>query len=127
MQGNNIQANKRQVGDEKETIACDFLIKNNYDVLEKNFRTRQGEIDIVAFHKEQKVLVFVEVKYRKDIRKGHPFEAINLNKIKKICKMSLFYINLKKINVEKTKIRYDVIGILGKKITHLENAFSYLE
>ena len=65
--------NKRVVGDIKENIAADYLKKNNYTILEKNFRCRIGEIDIIA--KDEKYLVFVEVKYRNSQTFGYPTEA----------------------------------------------------
>ena len=56
--------NKRQVGTEKETLAAEYLEKKGYFIIEKNYRVRQGEIDLIA--RDGVCIVFVEVKYRED-------------------------------------------------------------
>ena len=60
-----MKKNNRETGAKAEAIACWFLKQQGYDVLEQNFYTKVGEIDIIA--KENQTLVFVEVKYRKGI------------------------------------------------------------
>ncbi len=113
--------NKREVGSDKENVAAAYLEKKGYFIIQKNYRVRQGEIDIVA--RDGDTLVFVEVKYRKNLSSGHPLEAITPSKIKQISRTALFYLNQNKISVDNTPIRFDVIGILGEEITHIENAF----
>ena len=81
-------------------------------------------LDLIA--KKDGYLVFVEVKYRSTAGSGHPLEAVSISKQKKICKAALFYMNLNKISPDNTSIRFDVIGILGDEITHIENAFDYI-
>ena len=102
--------NKRVVGDIREHIAVDYLEKNGFTILEKNFRCRIGEIDIIA--REEKYLVFIEVKYRKDSKYGYPLEAVNKSKQNTIYKMSF-----------DTPIRFDVVSILGDKIELIKNAY----
>ena len=63
-----MKKNNRETGAKAEAIACWFLKQQGYDVLEQNFYTKVGEIDIIA--KEDQTLVFVEVKYRKDDKSG---------------------------------------------------------
>ena len=70
--------NKRQIGTEKEKLAGAYLEQNGYEIIEYNFRCKQGEIDIVA--KDGEYLVFCEVKYRSNIKKGTPFEAVDYKK-----------------------------------------------
>ena len=65
-----MKKNNRETGAKAEAIACWFLGQQGYDILEQNFYTKVGEIDIIA--KEGQTLVFVEVKYRKDDKKGYP-------------------------------------------------------
>ena len=74
--------NKRAVGSRYEEETAAFLQKNGYRILEKNFRDRRGEIDLIA--KDGRTLVFVEVKYRKNVRNGYPEEAVDTRKQKKI-------------------------------------------
>ena len=70
--------NKRQLGTDYEDIACDYLQKAGYVILDRNFRSKKGEIDIVA--KDNDVIVFVEVKYRKSNSYGYSAEAVNYKK-----------------------------------------------
>ncbi|MBO5054968.1 MAG: YraN family protein [Lachnospiraceae bacterium] len=105
-----------------EEKAAAFLEKQGFLVLERNFRCRQGEVDIVGIH--EKCLVFVEVKYRKDKRSGLPEEAVGAGKQMKICRVS-DYFRIRYRNYESLQVRYDVIAILGNEITWHKNAFSY--
>jgi putative endonuclease len=116
--------NKRALGQSKEKTAADYLVKKGYRILDMNYQVRQAELDIVA--QDGKVLVFVEVKFRRNHSAGHPLSAVTPSKQKKICKASVFYMNAHRINPDVTEIRYDVIGILGDEIFHVENAFPYV-
>ena len=116
--------NKRQVGTEKENLAAEYLRGKGYFIIEKNYRVRQGEIDLIA--RDGTCIVFVEVKYRADGRSGDALEAVTGAKIRQISKMALFYLNQKKISIDNTPIRFDVIGINGDSITHIENAFDFV-
>ena len=114
--------NKRQIGTEKEKLAGAYLEKNGYEIIEYNFRCRQGEIDIVA--KDGEYLVFCEVKYRSTIKNGTPFEAVNYKKQRIISRCALFYIS--KHGFSNLPCRFDVISISGNEIDILKNAFDYI-
>lgn len=114
--------NKRKIGFEYEKIAGEYLEKQGYEIIECNFYSRHGEIDIVAKH--EGYLVFVEVKYREDNKSGHPLEAVSLAKQKTICKCALYY--LKKNHLYDVSVRFDVVGILGDKIQVVKNAFDFI-
>ena len=116
--------NKRQVGTEKENLAAEYLKKKGYFIIEKNYRVRQGEIDLIA--RDGMCIVFVEVKYRANGRSGDALEAVTGAKIRQISKTAHFYLNQKKISIDNTPIRFDVIGINGDSITHVENAFDFV-
>lgn len=77
-------------GDYGEALACEYLKKQGYKILERNFRIRGGEIDIVA--KEEETLVFIEVKTRWSHDFGLPVESMTLWKIKSLLKTAQFYI-----------------------------------
>ena len=83
-----------------------------------------GEIDLIA--RDSMCIVFIEVKYRANGRSGDALEAVTRAKIRQISKTALFYLNQKKISIENTPIRFDVIGINGDSITHVENAFDFV-
>lgn len=110
------------LGKRGEEIAANYLENKGFKILERNFRCRTGEIDIVAAL--GRVLVFVEVKTRNNCRYGLPCEAVTPGKVHRIKKAAGFY-SLKN-HVENAEQRIDVIEILyiGEKayIRHTENA-----
>mgnify|MGYP003291540742 CR=1 FL=1 len=113
--------NSRTIGSTYEQIAGTYLKEQGYEIIEYNFHSKNGEVDIIA--KEQEYLVFVEVKYRKDCKKGHPLEAVSVAKQKRISKSALFY--LQKKNIFGIPVRFDVVAILGDQIELVKNAFSF--
>ena len=115
--------NKRSVGADKETLAAEYLEKAGYRILERNFYCRLGEIDIIAC--EGDVLVFVEVKYRRNLRFGMPEESVDSIKQKKIYKSAMYYIYKCHKSYEKS-CRFDVIAVEGSEIRHYKNAFGGL-
>lgn len=112
--------NKREVGAQKEQLACTFLQGNGYEIIEQNYRCKVGEIDIVA--KDGKYLVFLEVKYRKNINMGTPFDAIDYKKQKTIRTVAKFYMYENHIG-ENEPVRFDAVGILGNSIEIIKDAF----
>ena len=66
--------NKKQIGSEGEEIACNYLIKEGYKIIKRNWHFGHGEIDIIA--KRNNVLVFIEVKSRKTLEYGPPELAV---------------------------------------------------
>ena len=114
--------NNKTTGDLGENIAKDFLLEKNYSILEMNFTTRIGEIDIIA--QIGNIVVFVEVKTRKSLKYGRPAEAVNHRKMQKIIKVAETYIVYKSRGNK--QYRFDVIEVLlGEKteINHIEDAF----
>lgn len=117
--------NTRKVGTKKEETACQYLEQQGIRIREKNFRCKQGEIDIVGYDGEY--LVFFEVKYRKTgSGKGSAAEAVSIGKQNKICRCSDYYRMIHHL-AEDTPIRYDVIAIDGEKLQWIKNAFYYVE
>ncbi len=112
--------NKRSLGTEKEALACVFLESKGFHIVEKNFRCRFGEIDIIA--KKENMLVFVEVKYRKNAKQGHPEEAVDWRKQRVIRKVGEYYLCKSKLGIYQP-CRFDVIAIEGEAIRHYEHAF----
>lgn len=115
--------NKRKVGSNKERLAADYLEMQGMLIVERNFRNRQGEIDIIARHGEY--LVFVEVKYRSSQYRGYALEAVDYRKQRQICKVADYYRFLHKLGTG-TMIRYDVVAIQGEEIVWIPNAFSHI-
>jgi putative endonuclease len=95
-----------KLGERGERLAATYLKKNGYHIVERNFKTSLGEIDIVAWDSD--TLVFVEVKTRESIEYGMPFESVNTAKRRKISRVALLY--LKKFE-ELPLCRFDVLSI----------------
>ena len=111
--------NKRNMGSQYEKQAASYLEEQGYQILERNYNSRLGEIDIIAYDKD--VLAFIEVKYRKDSTFGLPREAVNYKKQQKIRSVAMGFI--KQHNLFDKVCRFDVIEILGNDITLLKDCF----
>jgi putative endonuclease len=109
-------------GREGELLAAKHLIRKGYQILERNFRTRMGEIDIIA--RNNGYLVFVEVKARQSSDFGGPVSAMTLSKQRKLIQMAKVYMAL---NNTESNARFDVVLIHGSvdsaKIELIQNAF----
>ena len=119
------QNNNKSFGNEGEDIASDYLEKNGYEIIERNYRFHKGEIDIVAKDNETNYLVFVEVKSRKSLEYGEPEYAITPAKAKQLKRMANYY--LLDNHVKNTDCRLDVITVLltpasPPLINHYKNA-----
>lgn len=80
---------KKEFGNTGEDIATEYLEKQGYIILERNFYCKQGEIDIIA--KDKNEVVFVEVKSRSDVGYGLPSEAVTKQKIKHLCRTARYF------------------------------------
>lgn len=109
----------RKKGFEYEKKAAVYLQEKGYKILEQNFYTFFGEIDLIA--REKETIVFIEVKYRKSIKNGYPQEAVTHQKRQRIIKSAQYY--LYQHNALEKPCRFDVIAIMGKEFVHIENAF----
>jgi putative endonuclease len=112
--------NTKRVGDRYETLAAEYLSAQNYRVLERNFRCRSGEIDIIA--RDGEYLCFVEVKYRATGESGCAASAVDYRKQQKIIRVAQYYL-VRHGYGEWTQCRFDVIAIDGKRITLYRDAF----
>lgn len=109
------------VGKKYESFAINYLTKNKYKILERNFSCPVGEIDIIALDPKTKYIVFVEVKYRATNAFGRPLEAITKPKQRKIKLASQIYLKLKgKLDHD---FRFDAIEIIDDELRHIINAF----
>jgi putative endonuclease len=117
---------RRTTGIKGEEEAARFLTRSGYAILDRNVRTRAGEIDLVA--KEGKTLVFVEVKTRRDLEGDPPQAGVHTRKQNRLAKLALGYLKLKRIR--QTPCRFDVVAVIVndeggvKAIRHIPNAFS---
>ena len=95
------------IGNKGEDLACQILKKNGYKIIERNYRIRGGEIDIVA--KDKDTLVFVEVKTRWSHEYGLPSESMTPWKIRSLLKTARFYVQ--KINWGDKEYRLDFVSV----------------
>lgn len=123
--------NKRNIGSIYEDRAAEYLQNQGLKIVERNFRCKIGEIDIIALDHSslndfdnRKTCVFVEVKYRAAIKQGQPYEAVDAHKRYKIIQTARYY-SMIKGGLIGYNIRFDVISILNDEITWYKNAFMY--
>ncbi len=113
----------KKIGDYGENISEDYLIRKGYNILERNYRTKIGEIDIIA--QIDNTMAFIEVKTRRSTSYGLPREAVNYRKQRTLYKLAQQYIQYRRIN--DMDFRFDVIEVLMRKdkfeINHIEDAF----
>lgn len=113
----------RRTGAFWEQQAAEYLEQKGYRILERNFRSYFGEIDIIA--RRGSYLVFVEVKYRRQGSSVHPLESVDKGKQRRICKTAAYYC-LRCGYPEGTPCRFDILGIQGGVFAHIEDAFPYV-
>ena len=115
--------NKRSVGAGYEARAASWLQSRGYHVIERNYYTRYSEIDLIVTDGE--VVVFVEVKYRKDASCGHPEEAVSRNKMRRISRAADVFLAARMRGAD-CCLRFDVIAIEGDELRHYADAFPYI-
>ena len=136
--------NLRKTGSEMEDTAARFLSERGVRILERNYRSREAEIDIIG--EEEGTILFVEVKARrKDKKSGTAAEAVGISKQKRICRCADYYLHSRKIDSFSAKIRFDVVaitwtdedvpedceegqkpGVSSCRVRWIRNAFSYI-
>jgi putative endonuclease len=114
---------RKQLGDHGEDLAAAALKKQGYKILERNYTTPLGEIDLVA--RQGKILVIIEVKTRKSTRFGSPQEAVSAAKQAKLRRLADYYLKDKRLSG--APVRFDVVAITladaDPQIEIIANAF----
>jgi putative endonuclease len=113
---------KIKKGNQGERLAADFLARKGFEIVERNYRYKHAEIDLIV--KKDNWLIFVEVKTRSSVAFGHPEEFVDYKKVKKILEGAEHYIY--EIDWQHN-VRYDIVSVLLKngepEVVHLEDAF----
>jgi putative endonuclease len=116
-------ATHNELGKHGEDLALDFLLKKKFQLLERNYRFKKWEIDLIM--KNNNYIVFIEVKTRQTAEIGEPYLAVTKQKQKQLIKAANQYII--ECNIH-TEARFDVVSIVHNtyrtKIEHIENAFT---
>jgi putative endonuclease len=114
---------KQALGREGERLAELFLKKKGYRLVERNYRCRGGEVDLILL--DRKVVVFVEVKTRTDEVFGSPLEAVEPRKQRRMILAAQLYLHQKSLH--ERDARFDVVGIswpgTEPVLEHIKNAF----
>jgi putative endonuclease len=117
---------KRQVGNQAEAVALEHLCKHGLELIEQNYLTKMGEIDIIMLDKSEQTLVFVEVRYRQNTQFGSAIDSINHNKQTKLIRTAQYYLQ-QRSKYQEFICRFDVVGIESNlkypKINWIKNAF----
>lgn len=113
----------KDIGQRGENLAAEFLERIGYEIIERNWRGRNGEIDIIA--RDRNCLVFAEVKTRTRMGFGHPFEAITSKKLQTMRQLVSQWCHSKGLSA--VHVRLDAVSVLllGAKvqIEHLKQVF----
>ena len=112
----------KKIGEKGEQIAYEYFLANDYQIVAQNYRYKRGEIDLIV--EKDNLLVFVEVKLRKNIRFGQPENTISPKQQKLILSAAENYVFE---NNWTNNIRFDILAIVGKddkyEVMHLEDVF----
>lgn len=111
--------NNRRAGIEGESVAEEYLKNIGYKILDRNFSTKVGEIDIIA--RDGNTLVFIEVKARDNVAFGRPVESITAAKVRSITRAAQWYLIAK--HKQNCLCRFDAIEVLRGQVNHIKNAF----
>jgi putative endonuclease len=106
-------------GARSEELAAAHLVHCGYRIVERNFRTKLGELDIIA--RDGSILVFVEVRSRTTAEYGQAIEMVNIHKQRKVTRMAWQYIKTRRPVFEMA--RFDVVGITAGELVHIKDAF----
>lgn len=114
--------NHIELGQKGEELALNHLFTKGYELIEKNYKWKNAEVDIIC--KKNNILVIVEVKTRNSIALGEPYLSVTRGKQRQIIKVTNQFIQQHNVQEE---IQFDVISIIlnqhQTKIEHIENAF----
>jgi putative endonuclease len=114
-----------QLGQWGEDCACHALQRRGYEILERRYRTRYGEIDIIAA--DRGVLVFIEVKARRSMTRGGPADAVTWHKQRRLLQLAERYIAARRLS--HMPCRFDVVSVslsadaTGPRVEVLKGAF----
>ena len=116
-----------ELGKLGEKLACEYLEKKGYRILEKNWTWQKAELDIIT-QKEPQTLVIVEVKTRANNFIGNPETFVGKSKIQNLVKAANQYVTDNNLNVE---VRFDIIAVVHnakyQNIEHIEDAFYFFQ
>ena len=108
-----------EVGASSEDRAVDHLVRRGLQIVERNYRCKVGELDIVA--RDRGVLVFVEVRSRRNADHGSALDAVGWSKRRRVTRTAMHYLASRRPRFEEA--RFDVVAITGAEIVHIRDAW----
>lgn len=111
--------NNRKSGIEGENLAVEYLKSKGYKILERNYSSKTGEIDIIA--QDRGYIVFIEVKSRDNLNFGRPVESITRQKVRSIIRTAQCYLLYKR--KQNSLCRFDVVEVLRGEVNHIVAAY----
>ncbi len=108
-----------EVGATSEDRAVDHLVRQGYRIVERNYRCKLGELDVIA--RDGRVLVFVEVRSRRNADYGSALEAVGWHKRRKVSKVAMAYLAQRRPRFDEA--RFDVVAITGADLVHIQDAW----
>jgi putative endonuclease len=117
----------RTLGQRGEAAAARYLRRRGYKILARGDKSGPGELDLVALDRDGKTIAFVEVKTRRSDQAGHPMEAVDEIKQRRLTRLAVTF--LKRYRLLECPARFDVVAVTwpaGKwfpRIEHVKNAF----
>ena len=120
-----VLSKKLALGQHAEKLAADFLERHGYEILARNWRRPEGELDLVV--SGEGLCIFVEVRSRTGTERGHPLESIDGRKRARILRAARMYINEE--HPSAAVFRFDVVGVTfaldesPPELVHIEDAF----
>lgn len=124
----NKKSENATIGRLGETYAADYLVRQGYEILEKNYRKQCGEVDIIA--RDRGALVFIEVKTRRSSLYGSPHDAVDQRKQRQLSKIAQEYLVSRRL--QDIVARFDVLGVTLDqqnrliKVELIKDAFDYV-
>lgn len=106
-------------GASAEAAATRLLLGRGYEIVERNFRCRAGELDLVA--RDRGVLVFIEVRSRADAEHGHAAEMVDAHKQRQVARVAEHYLAMRDLDYD--EVRFDVVAITGGEAELIQDAW----
>jgi putative endonuclease len=110
---------KIEIGATGEDRAVDYLVRSGMRIVERNYRCKLGELDVIA--RDADTLVFVEVRSRRSAEYGNALDAISWHKRRRVSRMAMAYVAARKPRF--VEARFDVVAITGDEVVHVKDAW----
>jgi len=109
------------LGARGESLAADWYVAHGYEIIDRNWRCRAGELDLIC--RKDATLVICEVKTRSSLAYGHPAEAVTATKQRRIRQLATQWLAQADLGRRPSRVRFDVVAVLPGSVQVIEAAF----